>query len=116
MATPEWPSTLPQSPLLEGFSSVPQDSVLRSDMDALTKQRNRFTAVVYDVEESYLLTPAQYTTFRNFYHSTLGNGAEDFLKPNPESGLTELYRFADVYEAIFNGLQYRVALTMERLP
>lgn len=116
MAIQEWPSTLPQRPLIEGFSDTPQDTVLRSDMDALTKQRNRFTAVVYNVEESYLLTPQQYATFRSFYHSSLGNGADEFFKPNPETGSTDVYRFSDVYEANFNGVSYTVSLSMERLP
>lgn len=116
MATETWPATLPQSPLIEGFSDIPQDAVLRTEMTALSKQRNRFTAVVYDVTESYLMTPVQYNTFRTFFHDTLGNGAEDFFKPNPETGLTEVYQFVDVYESEFNGVQYRVDLSMERLP
>lgn len=116
MATAVWPSDLPQSPLLEGFSDTPQDSVLRSEMTALTKQRNRFTAVVFDVEESYLMTPAQYSSFKTFYHSTLGNGAAQFLKNNPETGLQELYQFSSVYEGEFNGVKYKVDLEMERLP
>lgn len=117
MATPVWPTALPQSPLIEGFSSTPQDTVLRSKMAGYTKQRNRFTAVLFNVEESYLMTPQQYQEFRTFYHDTLGNGADTFIKPDPEAGgITALYRFSDVYEAEFNGIQYTVSLTMERLP
>lgn len=116
MPTPVWPSDLPQSPLLEGFLDRPQDSVLRTEMAALTKQRNRFTAVVFDVEESYLMTPTQYESFRTFYHSTLGNGAAEFLKNNPETGFQELYQFVDIYDPEFNGVQYKVSLTMERKP
>lgn len=114
MAT--WPATLPQSPLLDGFSDVPQDSVLRSPMTGLNKQRNRYTAVVSNVTEAYLMTPAQFITFVNFYETTLGNGADDFLKTNPITGITETYRFADVYDMQFNGVQYRVELTLERTP
>lgn len=114
MAT--WPMTLPQSPLIEGFSDTPQDSVLRSKMDGYTKQRNRYTAALSDVEESYLLTPAQYADFKTFYFSTLGNGAATFTKPNPEAGTTDLYQFAAPFDATFNGVQYKVKLTLERLP
>lgn len=116
MATAEWPSTLPQSPLIEGFSCVPQDSVLRSKMDGYTKQRNRFTAVLYDVVEPYLMTVQQFADFKEFYHTTLGNGAEQFIKPDPESNVTAVYQFTDTYDSEFNGVQYRVTLSMEKLP
>lgn len=85
-------------------------------MAGYTKQRNRFTAVLYDVQESYLMTPQQYQQFRDFFHNQLGNGADEFIKPDPENSINRLYRFSDVYEAEFNGVQYRVTLTMERLP
>lgn len=116
MPTFEWPTSLPQSPLLEGFSDVPQDSVIRSEMDGLTKQRNRYSAVINDVVESYLMSPAQFSTFRDFYFQTLGNGAEEFLKKDPITQLTAVYRMSDVYDFEFNGVSYRVTLTMEKLP
>lgn len=114
MAT--WPTVLPQSPLIEGFSDTPQDSVLRSKMDGYTKQRNRYTAALSDVEESYLLTPAQYDALVTFYTSILGNGALDFTKPNPETGTNSIYRFVDVYSGKFDGVKYKVKIKLERLP
>lgn len=116
MATIEWPSSLPQSPLIDGFSDEPQNSVLRSDMDGLTKQRNRYNAVIHDVRESYWLTPTQFNTFKSFYFDALGNGAEEFLKPDPIEEITAVYRFSGVYEFEFNGVNYRVTLPLEKLP
>ena len=116
MAIPQWPSTLPQSPLIEGFSDTPQDSVLRSNMDGYSKQRNRFTATIGNVEESYLLTPTQYATLKVFFHTTLGNGATDFIKNNPETGFDEVYRFSSTYSPKYDGVFYKVKLNMERLP
>lgn len=114
--TIEWPLSLPQTPLLEGYSDQPQDSVIRSAMTGLTKQRNRYTAILYDVEESYLMTPAQFNTFILFYESTLGNGAANFLKMHPVSDTTQVYRMTGPYNMEFNGVKYRVDLKMERLP
>ena len=111
-----WPASLPQSPLIEGYSDVPQDSVLRFNMDGFTKQRNRYTAVIHDVTEFYLLTPAQFNTFLTFYKNTLSNGSKDFIKKEPVSQLDKVYRFSAPYSFEFNGVSYRVELTMEILP
>lgn len=113
---PTWPATLPQTPLIEGFSDEPQDSVLRSQMTGLNKQRNRYTAALHDVSESYLLTPSQFDTFVSFYKDDLGNGAADFSKKNPINGLTETYRFSGVYNFSYNGVHYKVKLPLERKP
>lgn len=114
--TIEWPTSLPQSPLLEGYSDEPQDSVIRSEMTGLTKQRNRYTAILFDVTESYLMTPTQFNTFLTFYTSILGNGAADFLKNHPVSGTQQVYRMSGPYSMEFNGFNYKVELSMERKP
>jgi len=116
MAIPTWPSNLPQSPLLEGFSSAPQDSVLRSKMDGYNKQRNRYTASLHDVSENYLMTPSEYENFKVFFHETLGNGAKEFVKNNPESNLGEIYKFSGVYKPQFNGVSWKVNLPLMRMP
>lgn len=114
MAT--WPATLPQTPLLNGYENTPQNSVLRSEFDGYTKQRNRFTAVLNDVSESYFLTQTQYDTFKTFFESTLKNGAEEFTKQNPESGVDELYRFVEPYSPSRVGLSWVVECKLEKLP
>lgn len=116
MPTPTWPTSLPQSPLLEGFSSIPQDTVVRSKMDGYVKQRTRFTAAVIEVEESYLLSVAQYETFKDFHKNTLKNGGREFIKADPETSLNHFYRFTSNYSAEFNGVQYKVKLPLEQIP
>lgn len=111
-----WPTTLPQKPLLEGYENTPQNSVLRSDFDGYTKQRNRFTAVIHNVSESYLLSDDQYTTFKQFFSSNLKNGAEEFRKINPELGVEEIYRFVGPYQSTYNGVQWVVECNLEKLP
>jgi len=114
MAT--WPASLPQSPLLDGYKNRPQDSVLRSDFDGYTKQRNRFTAVLNTVTERYFFTDAQYSTFKQFFETTLSNGSIEFQKPDPESGTTPLYRFVEPYDPARVGLYWIVTCNLEKLP
>lgn len=114
MAT--WPTSLPQTPLLEGFSDAPQSSVIRTSMTGLTKQRNRYTAVVSDVKEVYLLTPAQFTTLLAFYTDTLKNGSLSFIKYDVITATNKSYRFTKPYEDTFNGVQHKVKLTLEKMP
>jgi len=116
MPTPIWPTSLPQSPLIEGYSNIPQDSVMRSPMDGYTKQRNKYTAVMSDVTESYLMSQVQYAVFKDFFRSTLKNGSTDFIKNNPETGLGATYRMSGTYSPSFNGVTFKVKLKMEMVP
>jgi hypothetical protein len=111
----DWPSTLPQSPLLEGFRDTPQDSVMRSEFDGYTKQRNRFTAVLNNVTERYYMTSTQYATFVNFYENTLSNGSEEFIKPDPVLNVSKPYRFVEPYDSERVGLDWIVTVTLEKL-
>lgn len=111
-----WPSSLPQTPLLEDYEDRPQNSVLRSEFDAFTKQRNRFTAVIHDVREKYFLTNDQYATFVSFYENDLNFGADVFIKTDPVSGLTKTYRFVEPYTPSRVGLYWIVELSLEKLP
>lgn len=112
----QWPLALPQSPLLDGFQDTPQDSVLRSKFDGFTKQRNRFTATLSDVSEKYYMTREQYAVFKSWFKSNLGNGALDFLKLDPETGVNQIYRFTEPYDSEFLGHAYYVTITLEKLP
>ena len=112
----DWPSELPQTPLLSGYSSTPQDSVLRTEMDGYTKQLNRYTATIFDVKEPYYMTNDQYAVFKQFYHGILGNGALEFSKVDPETGNTGLYRFSAPYDPQKTGLDWVVNCTLHRLP
>lgn len=112
-----WPLTLPQTPLLQGFKDEPQNTVLRSEMTGLNKQRNRYTAYISNVTESYWLTPVQFNTFKTFFHNTLGNGAAEFTKTDPVTNTTRTYRFTgNNYTMSFNGVDYFVTLSLEKLP
>lgn len=113
-----WPSALPNTPLLQGYRSIPQNSVLTSQMTGFNKQRNRYTAVIHDVTENYWLTPSQFNIFKTFYFGTLGNGATQFTKLDPETKTNRTYRFKQPggYNMSFNGLDYFITLSLEKLP
>jgi len=110
-----WPASLPQTPLLEGYKDTPQDSVLRSDFDGYTKQRNRFTAVINDIEEHYYLTDDQYSVFRSFYKNDLSNGSSEFIKKDPVSGINQNYRFVKPYDPQRVGLGWVIIINLEKL-
>jgi len=112
----DWPSELPQSPLIENFEDVPRNSVIRTEMSGFTKQRNRYTAVIHDVSEEYFLTKSQFDIFRNFYKNILQNGSLQFIKYDPVEDQDRDYRFTEPYEMEFDGIYYRVSLTLEKLP
>ena len=114
MAT--WPTELPNTPLVEGFEDFPRDSVVRTQMAGFTKYRNRFTAVIHDVSENYLLTPSQFTILRNFYEFTLKNGSLIFIKNDPVEQQNREYRFLEPYQFEFDGVFYKLTLQLEKLP
>lgn len=89
-----WPTTLPSTPLVNGYSDVDENTKLSTSVDVGTpKLRNRSTGVSSVIEERYLLTKTQYDTLKNFYRSTLGNGAESFIKQHPIEEINKIYRF-----------------------
>lgn len=82
MAT--WPVSLPVAPLLDGFSYQPANTLVVSEMDAgLPKVRRRFTAGPDMASASWLLTAAQFETFRSFFTTDLAGGALSFTAEHP---------------------------------
>ena len=113
-----WPTTLPQTPLTEGYKEAPQDTRLISSVDAgHRKIRNRFTAASFAISETYWFTEAEFLIFKDFYENTLNNGSLDFTKMNPISETSRLYRFESVYD--LNQISYpffKVVIKLEMLP
>ena len=115
MAT--WPGSLPQSPNVDGFSDIPQSTVIRSAMGGLTKQRTRFTAAVHSVSESYVITSAQADTFVAFFRDDLDNGGLEFDKPDFLYGGTSVYQFAEPYDLKpLGGDMWRLSISLEKQP
>lgn len=112
-----WPTELPQAPLLDGFTSQRMDSRFVSSVDAgLKKVRNRYRAVPKNVTENLSMSEAQKNIFDNFYENILGGGALRFIREDPETLINVSYRFTSVPTYEFNGARYRVSYTAEVLP
>ena len=115
MAT--WPASLPQLPDTNGFSDIPQSTVIRSGMDGLTKQRTRFTAAVHDVSESYVVLRSQADTFIAFFRDDLDNGGIEFDKPDFLYGGTSAYQFTGPYDLTpIGGEMWRLSISLEKQP
>lgn len=116
MATNVWPVTLPQSPLLVGYSEQPKDNVLRSQMDyGPDKLRNLTTGIITNVSLRMLLSATQTTTLDNFYHSVLARVGL-FGWVNHRTGADANYRFVEPPRYTPVGPKYYGDLTMEMLP
>lgn len=118
---PTWPSTLPQSPQISGYSEQPQSQVLRSQMDAgPAKSRRRFTAAATDVPVQYLLSQAQVATFQDWFENDLAGGALPFDWP---PGRTRAAVSAQIVgdppytlEPMGSGQWWRLAMQLEVQP
>ncbi|MBU1567721.1 MAG: hypothetical protein KJ630_19115 [Proteobacteria bacterium] len=116
MAT--WPATLPQVPLVNGYSEKPANNSIRSKMDVgPAKSRRRISAGVREHKASYLLTSAQLTTFETFYETTLLSGSEKFTWIHPRTKVSGEWRIKALPEwsPLGNGW-YGLTLELELLP
>lgn len=117
MSTPEWPSTLPSSPLVAGYNRSLTDTRLRTqNQSGADKMRNRYTAAVENVTEPYVLTVEQKEALETFYKSSLKNGSLRFIKREPESGNDREYRFVSPLTFTKAGIYYTITLNLEIMP
>ncbi len=116
--TINYPSDLPQSFLVSGFEEAPQDTRIRTNMDAGPPQmRRRFTQPIRFITGSMYLTKAQVATFDIFYENTLNGGVSSFIWKHPRTGANTSFRFINrpSYASVTNDL-YITSFTLEALP
>ena len=114
---PTWPLTLPQSPLMDGYTETPPENTIRTQMDVgPDKVRRRTTSNPRPIQCSYVLTGAQLTILDDFYTGDAAGGATEFDMPHPRTGVTVSVRFraAPTYTAVQGN--FRAALDIEVLP
>lgn len=117
MSVPVWPSELPKYPLINGYSSDPQTSVVGFDTEISRPiLRNRSTAMPDFVSEPYVLDDAQKNILESFWKSTLNYGIVDFLKNDPESFTQQLYQFRSPPRFTKSGTFWTTTLELRRLP
>lgn len=88
-----WPSTLPQTPLRNGFSQSQQDNAIRSAMSyGPDKVRRRTTVAIKQVSVNLILSQSQVAELDTFYNTTL-DVAGSFDWTDHVSGQSATYRF-----------------------
>lgn len=111
-----WPVTLPQSPLLDGYSEDIKDTTARSKMDyGPDKSRNLVTGTIINATLRLLLTPAQTVLLDTFYLGELGRvGTFDWI--HPRTGNSALCRFTAPPSYIPASGLYYAKIQIEFLP
>ena len=113
----DWPLTLPQYPLVNGYTRTPQESTIKFDTGiGKPKERNRSTAMPDNATEKYVLDDAQRVILKTFYDTTTQKGTITFFKPEPETGNTLEYRLLTPPSFESSGLYWTATCSMEVLP
>jgi len=82
MATPAWPSSLPQKFNADGFQMGMGDGRLRSETDTGPgKMRQRFSAVMKPMSGQMMMDDDQLVAFRDFLDDDLEGGTLAFTFP-----------------------------------
>ena len=113
-----WPASLPQQVLLDGYGESAPDGALRTQMDAgPAKLRRRTTAVVRTVSGAVVLDASQVATLDSFYLNSLSGGTLAFDWTHPRTLAAASFRFTapPAYVPIGGG-HWRASLALEILP
>lgn len=86
-----WPSTLPQYVLEEGYSRNLRSNVIRTENSlGEAKVRRRNSKLIYDLTVSMPMSTAQFSTFESFFQNTIALGSLSFNFPKPEDNSTTI--------------------------
>jgi len=113
-----WPTTLPQSPLVNSYSRTQESQVVRTPMETgPAKQRRRYTKPLENMNVELIMDKDQLSTFVDFHDNTLGGGADKFEWKHPVTGDTQNFRIVQesepfTIEPIHQDL-FRVSFKME---
>lgn len=119
MSVPDWPATLPQVLLVNGYQEGARDNALRSAMDSgPAKVRRRATAAARPVQGKLVMTAAELEIFKDFYADDLLDGSLRFSWMEPADGVTAVemrFKEAPSWSAADPGI-YEVNVSLEILP
>jgi len=115
MANPTWPATLPDGPLVRGYSETFPELELRTAMDkGPAKVRKEISANVTPVTYNFSLTKAQVIILRDFHKTTVG---KRFDWTEPLSGSTVEFRFVGAPKVSGKSrLKFIVSVQLEIMP
>jgi hypothetical protein len=114
---PTWPVSLPQTPLIAGYSEQPPDIIVETKMDAgPPKARRRFSAGIRPIKVKMLMTTAQVETLDVFYITTLAGGALTFDYTHPRTEASETYRIGKLLYTHISNDFYDVSFELKQQP
>ena len=109
-----WPDTLPQGWLIDGYQETLPDVVQRTEMDAgPAKSRRRFTCQVTPIKARLLLTDTEKGYLETFFNTTTAGGSLSFTYPHDGS---DVLRFVKSPTISKSGLHWSVDFELEKLP
>jgi hypothetical protein len=116
MANIFWPELLPSGLLADGFGKQPQNTVIRTAMDAGPKKaRRRYTARSVKYSGKQVFDTAELMVFEQFYHNVIADGVLRFNFTDPVTQEIAEFRFTEDYTTrAVDGL-YEVQMSLERL-
>ena len=119
MSIEQWPATLQQYLNEENFAEKPRSTKVKSENDVgPPKVRNRYTKPYKEVNATITFEDkTHYTTFVNFFETTLANGTKKFYFDHPIEEDQRVYRFKDEYAVTpIGGEAFRVSFVWEQMP
>jgi len=114
----EWPASLPNYVLVDGYTELMPDNTLHSKMEiGPPKSRRRSTAGIQLFAAKIYLDAATAASFSDFYQTTLADGTLSFDWEHPRTGATVTMRFMGppVLTAV-GGVNYYAQMNMGILP
>jgi len=112
---PEWPDTLPQVWLQEGYQETLPNVMVRTEMDAgPAKSRRRFTCQVTPIKSQMIVTEAQKVIIEGFYNDNLAGGCLSFTFPHSGADVLRFIKPPEMSKAA--GLMWRAHFELEKLP
>ena len=117
MATIDWPSTLPDNLLRQGYEEQPPDLTVRTEMEeGPDKVRRWGTGNVRPIAGQLLLDSTQAETLDDFYLNTTKSGALRWNWTHPRTGASAEFRFRERPSYTPVGVYWRVQLQLEIMP
>lgn len=122
MAIAEWPSSLPDKPLRDGFAETHPKMIIRTNMDKGPAKVRRLTSKaprVFDM--SFHMTNAQVSTFETFIADALAEGVYRFSWTHPRTEESVEFRLLPEQDGLYaitplGGNYWEIFCRMEILP
>ena len=116
----DWPSTIPQIPLADGYSNGFANNLITSQVDyGPPKVRRRATSAMTPMSFSMRMTAGEFDDFKEFFEETLYSGSLSFNFPHPETGVDCVARFSPTQPPKWGSVgatDYMVSISLEVYP